>query len=264
MEKWIQTMSRNRPSASESIPVERRRSVVVLRENDKLRLLGDPRGAHLLSDPQAKFVLVPDQPDNPHELVDLLRSQGLLNPGILAIQSPYSTDRYVIADRAMTDFAVQKFLILVNLARVLGATQVSFKSARAYQRDANTKGKGALGRFPFGVSVTHRVEEEIRESLRGDHEFGGGVADIQTARELLKSHNLTGDAKLSSLITLRDGATRLTKQEIVFNGTHEASGNFEVALRIADGLGQAVGVSAEVAHEWQAKVQVEVETLIKF
>ena len=109
---------------------ERRRAVVVLDGGERREILRDPDRVDLLDDTQTAFVTFPDGGGQPDGLADLLRNQDLLRPGTVAVQSPYATDRYVAADRAIAEFTVEKFFILVRLMKLLGATRVSFSNVR--------------------------------------------------------------------------------------------------------------------------------------
>ncbi|MFW5473170.1 hypothetical protein ACOCJ5_07670 [Knoellia sp. CPCC 206450] len=251
-----------------NVPAERRRTVVVLGEGEHKAIIRDPDRVDLIDDPEAQFVTFPGNSGEQNALSELLRTQDLLRPGTLAVQSPYDTERYVAVGEAMTEFTVEKFLILTRLAKVLGAKEVTFEDVRIDQKKSSWTTDGSVSTITTKVEteVNGRIAAQLHERLRGKHVFPGSPPDIAGARELLARLRLTGDPQLATLIELRDGDNAIREQEILLNATREASGNINAALRIAGGPAKLklAGFSSELARQWENKLEVEVRTLVKF
>jgi hypothetical protein len=242
---------------------------MVLDEDDYISILRDPERVDLVDDPEAQIVSFPTGGSGgKQQLAELLRSQDLLRPGTLAIQSPYDTERYVTADSAVTEFTVEKFLILTRLAMLLGATRVAFEEVRVDHSkssiDTNINVKNPS--TSVDASASHAIEAGLRERLRGEHIFPGGAPDIAGARQLLSVSRLAGDPHLVTLIELRDGGNPIERQEIQFNGTREAAGNISAALRVATGPGRLklAGFTGSLKRQWESRIEVEVRTLVEF
>lgn len=251
---------------SSEVPAERRRSIVVMASNDLKTVKRDPNLVDLLDDSEVSFVDVGGAEGT--WLTGLLRDQDLLRPGTVVVQSPYNPDRYLAADLALVELAVEKFLIMTRLAQLLGATKVEFTDVHAEMRKASTAAKGAVQTVASNVSSegTRSIETQVTQKLTGVHKFDGGEPDIEAARELLRRHRLVGDPQLHNLIELRGGPDPVRNQELSISGSREAAGNLTAALRVAGGplRLKLAGFSMDVANQWSSKLEVDVTTKIEF
>lgn len=247
---------------------ERRRVVVVLAAGERRDILRDPDRVDLLEDAQTTFVAFPPEPTDDAALVELLRTQDLLRPGTVAVQNPYATERYAGAGEAVSQFAVEKVLITVRLARLLGATKVSLVDSRADEKHTSMTARVGV-KAPAGTldaSVREQVANEVQQRLQAEYDFEGGPPAVEEARLLLASSRLAGDAELVALVDLRDGPNPIRRQRVQISGSREASRNIEVAVRLAGGRGKVklAGVTIETEKSWKHHVQVDVTTEITF
>lgn len=252
---------------AERLPPERRRSVVILDSGARRTIRRDPDLVDLLDDPETQFVSI--APEEADDLTELLRTQGLLRLGTLVVQSPYNPDRYVPLDTALEEFTVEKFLLLAQLAKLLGAKKVTFEDARADSSTAQASGETNVkySAVEVGTSASRKLESSLRQRLKGEHIFPGGAPDVTAAKKFLADKQLAGDPQLASLIELRSGDNALLSREIIFNGTRESSGNVAAALRVRVGLGAklVLGNLAANAHQSSSgTAEVDVSTRIEF
>jgi len=159
--------------------------------------------------PRATYAAVVDataiSPDD--SLQANLLEQGLLVPGNTLVQNPYRPQEYASIEEAGERFALDKFFIFSLLCQQLGAEAVQIQTIEEIgQNQTRTVNVGGSQRATGGqgeVSGLSATGQKIAAQKDLLDTFHGGEPDIESARDLLRSHRLDGDPILRSLVESR-------------------------------------------------------------
>jgi len=247
-------------------PPERRRVLIVLTAEDARLSRTDPGTVDALDSPEALLVALPErhEPGPPDKLLERLRQSNRLRPGALLVQSPFNVDHYEPADRALAEFAVEKFMLLSRLCSILGATRVTTEHVTSDRRKTTTRGAGtAKVRVQNAqAKVDHELVEWVTSRLQLNDNFRGGVPNISEAQAFLRERGLEDDEELASLVDLRAGENPLTSRQISLSLTRDSSENLRIAAQFT--TMKFLKVDAEFLRQVEDHLDVTIEATIKF
>ena len=196
-----------------------------------------------------------------------LETQGQLINGSLLIKNPYDPDSFELAENAIAAFTDAKYHAMANVARLLGAVEVTLKETRV-ESQIEAWNAQLKGRFRIGdgkASAQREVKKKISALLDVHFVFRGGAPSLEEAREYLERRNLTNDYRLRELLEMRTGASKIIKCELKMSGTKESDSNFASGLELANaGPVKLLQIGASFTKTLQSVKNVEVTTEILF
>lgn len=248
------------------VPAESRRGIIVVTRSQRDILRRDDQGIDIIEDPEILTLTFDPREDG--GIVDNLRRHGLYRVGQVAIQSPYDAHIYSAPENALENFAREKALTFITLAKMLGARTVTVSNVQLVEAGQKTHVDGEVGLAAgaLGATASSRLEERIESSLKGEHLFTGGDADFGAAEELMTRAALWGDPTFRHLVDLRRGHNSLRRHEVVINGTHEATKNLDIGVRVSAPMSKLrlAGLSGDFKQEVSHRYQVEIKSVVEF
>jgi hypothetical protein len=251
----------------------RPRSVLVVRDDHYIRMLGDPNALPLINDVDAMVVPYSHRPEVHEGQVStvrkLLQSSGQLVAGALLIKNPYESGRYEQADHALETFASAKYHAMAEVARLLGARDVSFVEAKIENTVSGWNGGNKL-KVPGLARGQGSIEREVKKNVKGKLDlrlqFPGSAPDPVQASAYLVQHNLQHDPRLQSLVRMRTGDNLVRLYEMTLNGTMESAANVKSALNIASAgpIRDQVTLGGTFIKTAKSIMSIEITTVITF
>jgi len=247
------------------------RSVWIAEDRTYWDIAADPQSVDLLADVDAMIVPYSAAPEVNTDAVirvrELLERAAQWSVGTLLVKNPYDDDSYEPAVTAIETFTSVKYHALSNVARILGATSVSFVDVRVDQSASKWfAGINATVKIAAGEGDASReVKKKVEESLKGVMTFGGGDPDPKAALAYLSRRRLMGDHQLRSLVDMRTGNNPISSYEMVIDGVKESDGNFRSALKLANaGPVKAFDIGGSFSTAVSTLSRVEVRIKIAF
>lgn len=254
------------PDGNSELTSHERRVVLVLNAADKETIRKGGKWPDLLVDPEVTILYLPNRDARLEQLRRNLEGQGMYARGMYT-QSPYDPDVYSTAEDAVVNFSIQKYNILIQLAKLLGAKKVQLEDVRAESSQSDMEGR-VQGKFRLNLDLRARrsVKRQVKERLRAVCSFPGRAPDIGAAELLLDRCRLNGDMQLRSLVELRRGDNAASMVNFSFSHSSSSNGVFDAAIRVSGALGKLniAGASAQVTRKWQRQISVDFETLLSF
>lgn len=243
---------------------EQRRVILVLTDEEARAGRRDAGMVDYFDSDEAAVVTIPNSLSLNDPLVRQLSEQNRLHPGHLLIQSPYNPSKYELADSAVTEFAVAKFMLITRVCQLLGASSVKVDNVIAESRTETIESDASGGTIlqSGSADIDISLSRKVRERLELQDTFAGGNADVEGARSELARAGLAGDATLESLIDMRASGNTLTKREIKLSLTQELSHNLQVAAKYS-GL-KLVRLSTNFKRQVAENVDVILQATITF
>lgn len=251
----------------------RPRSVLVVRDDHYIRMLGDPKALPLLNDVDAMVVPYSHRPQVNDVQVStvrkLLQASGQLVADALLIKNPYESGRYEQADYALETFASAKYHAMAEVARLLGARDVSFVEAKIENTVSGWNG-GTKIKIPGLGRGQGSIDREVRKNVKGKLDmrlqFPGSAPDPEQASTYLVQHNLQHDPRLQSLVRMRTGDNLVSLYEMTLNGTSESAANVKSALSIASAgpIKDQVSIGGTFTKSAESISSIEITTAITF
>jgi len=169
--------------------------------------------------------------------------------GVL-VQNPYDLNDYAkITDeeKSLVELlcanALQKYDIFSEFCKELGATKVVYEFAENNEETASTNVNAEAGNQVVGggvnVALNREMKRKFKIEAKGD--FPGKTPNIEAAKKVLESYNLSQDGHLQSLLKKRTGDNIITREEIVLDMTSDSMKSINVAANIRWGLFNAKG-----------------------
>jgi hypothetical protein len=106
----------------------------------------------------------------------------LLSPGRALVQSPYQTSRYVNADEAAEQFALDKHFLFSEFCMLLGARSVHVSELTAENTDTETKVTLAVG-GGWGTAkgeVVDAARQRLSQQLSLEDTWTDAPCDVPT------------------------------------------------------------------------------------
>ncbi|WP_166867143.1 hypothetical protein [Salinibacterium sp. ZJ70] len=247
------------------------RSILVVEDVTYHEIARDPATVQLLEDVEAMVIPFAAEPELNTQAVlatrTLLREAGQLARGALLVRNPYQERAFEYADTAIESFASEKYLALANVARLLGATRVTYGEVRVEATDstwiAGAKAKVAIGKLDN--ETRRRVEKKVERAIKGEHVFAGGAPDTDAALEYIRRRRLVTDQRLNLLVEMRSGHNLIHRFQMITNGLKESNTNFRAALELANaGPAKAIGAGGSFSHTASRLSSIEITIDIEF
>lgn len=196
-----------------------------------------------------------------------LQNQGQLVKGSLLIKNPYDPDTFELADNAIAAFTDAKYHAMANVARLLGALEITLKETRV-ESHVEAWNAELKARFKIGdgkASAKKEVKKKISALLDVHFEFPGGQPDPVQALEYLERRNLAHDYRLRDLIEMRSGSSQVIKYEMKLSGTRESDSHLACGLELANaGPVKLLQIGASFTKTVESVKNVEITTEILF
>jgi hypothetical protein len=247
------------------------RSVFVADNRLYRAISSDPKSVDLLADDDSMIVPYSARPEVNADAVAAVRKiligAGQLSPEALLIRNPYDEASYELAEYAIESFASAKYHALANVARLLGATSVSFLEAKVEQTNVAwlAEIKSKLQVAGGDAESSSEIKKRVEDSLEGQLAFAGGDAKVDEAVSYLSRRRLLADQQLNALVEMRSGANPMESYQMTFNGTKEATASFRSALNLANaGPVKALGVGAAFSRTVTSVSRIEIRIKITF
>lgn len=201
----------------------------------------------------------------PSRITKMLSEQNLLFEGNVLVQSPFDQNHYALFAEAERTFAVEKFMGITEVCRLLGATQVTISSVERVERK---RGWGAR----IGVFVPQKADAnaetkrttatDLERQLKVIANFDGGEPLIEAAQARLEAMHLSADAELQSLIDGRSGdGLHLKSREVYTNLSEETNRLLTIGLGIdIEGFGKLPGgfdLSDQRSSRYEVRFEVK-------
>lgn len=245
----------------DSVLPKKRKAILVLSPADRERLEYSTEGNDLLLNKNI-YLLVPTD-EIGGSLENSLEISGLLEIGSLLVQNPYETSVYAPLDKALSTFALAKYLHFTTLCGLLGAREVDVEQVEV----RTSKGKQIFKVYNSslyadgGIAGENRTFEEIRNNIKIKSRFDGGKPNIEKAEEHLLQYQLLHDVSMKSLIDQRKGDNPIRSRELILSLSEESKRTFKAIADVnvptyADIQAQLDQVKKEV-YELTLTVRVE-------
>lgn len=219
-------------------PWEAPRVVVALSRADyEWALYGDDR--RRVEIPQGtKLVPVDNYKRYEDPLFGRLQDDGLLEPGNIIVQSPFTPERYELQDQAVFGFQREKLHLVSGFCHLLGATRVQSELSSLDVEVRERSGKLKVGRGAGRVRLLHgeaalklAESESLGQELKLDDRFPGSPPDLVAAAQFLKEHRLL-DPEISGLIQLRSGPNPIDSRTVEISFSGQRDKNLQLASKV--------------------------------
>jgi len=184
-----------------------KRLAIICLDNDNINLLeDDEKGRELLSKTYGSlYILNLDEYSNLSDAGLYLLDDTYLSNGTLLTISPYDTNSYSEIANARDNFSIQKAEYFFEFCQKLGALYVEMKDIQIKQSEdeaqATIKGQG------YGVSgdasYITKKSNELSSKLERKLKLVRCTPNLDSAKKLMLSHNLNGDAIFRELFAMR-------------------------------------------------------------
>lgn len=245
----------------DTVPPLKRKAILVLSPEDLTRLEYAPQGNKLFLNEQLCILELTNKLDG--SLARRIESSGLLETGILLIQSPYDTSDYVPLDRAPSIFALTKYLHFTTLCGLLGAREVLVEQIEVKTLKGKQLFKGSLDSLYLtgNLKGESKLFEEIRNNIGIKSKFDGGQPNLEEAEAHLYKYHMLNDISMKSLIEQRKGRNPIKSRELTLSLSEESRKTLRVIsdIRIpthADLQAQLEQIRKEV-YEFTLTIKVE-------
>lgn len=245
-----------------SVKPSGRRVLVVLPEHEYDKLLHhDPQGT--LHNPQVNVVRYGDVENESilHPVLQKLDRHGLLAPGKVLIQDPFSPDIYYDQVEALRQIALRKHFHLSVICQKLGAKSLKVTQVNVVSKKEKTSGAfdGNVKLFDASGSYAKTLEDKLKQEMKLTEEWSGCDADVEGAGQYLEKYCLDADITLCSLVEMFSSpGNRLSKRTIKMNASSEANRN----LKICAAIGLDAIASLEGSFEKESVKTQDVELTI--
>ncbi|TPG12251.1 translation initiation factor IF-2 N-terminal domain-containing protein [Pedococcus bigeumensis] len=252
-ERDVQVLSGVRVSRLPSkIPAapHRRRVIAVASPN-----FGELRTA---DEQQSVALIIPPTRPPSSELDLSLYRRGLLEPGMVLIQSPLDNTRYQPLDDAAESFALDKLLLYDRVAGLLGATKFSVEELLV-QSDAGSLSVRGGAKAPIGQAKGHfdkSQSDKFQRFMEVGSTNAAGPPDVEAAQRLVDDAGLASEPTLSHLIAVvRDGVRKKT-QTLRLNLTREVSRTLDLGAEVSNQIKIGGSGGVERRHDQVNDVQI--------
>lgn len=198
---------------------------------------------------------------------DHLESEGQLLRGALLIKNPYDPVTFELAENSLEAFTEAKYRATANVARLLGAVEVTCKETRV-ESESQSWNADLKATFKVGdgsANAKREVKKRVHARLDLHYVFSGGEPSPSEALEYLERRNLAHDYRLRDLIEMRTGTHRVVKTELMLSGTRESDSNLACGLELANaGPVKLLEIGASFTTTMQAVKDVEITVEITF
>lgn len=214
----------------------KRRVIAVLTENE-IEGLYDDDPSELLHAPQVHLLNYDEAINEPshHPRLQSLEQRGLLEPGNVLIQNPYSPDEYCLHSDALNQFSLKKHFHMSGLCRLLGATSVAVTQVEVESEKSTVTANVESGGVSASgeVSLERRLAEKLSKEMQLTDKFSGGPPDVGAAREYLERHRLLSDPTMQSLVEIMEGGgNKIYERQLTFNASSEANKNLAICGKL--------------------------------
>jgi hypothetical protein len=221
-----------------------------------------PEGISLLNTPGLAVISWPSAVSS--EVSDLLYSQGLLVPGIRAVQGPYDPRHYAEVSVAREAFAEEKHLAVAEICDLLGATSVEIEHIEI-DTDEGIDRIEISGTTPAGLKAQASINKKIASQLEGRFDlrdrYRPHKADAKAANQLLEEKRLRGDRKLVSLVDSRVRGN-LNERSLTVMVSHNSTSSIQAAAQIK--VPGYVDFNAEYISEIKKRVEYRITYKFSF
>lgn len=243
-----------------------RRVIVVIDDNDYSKLLHHDED-ELLRNTQVSVIRHSDflSGEISHPIIEKLDQRGLIAPGKVLIQDPFSPDIYHEQATALTSISLQKHFHLSVVCKILGAkslkvTQVDVASEQIHRR------ADALVNSPM-VDVDLSYQEKLKQKLSKEMKlceiWSGGEPDIESASRYLDKHGLDSDIPIKSLVDMmHHQGNKLLTREFSFYASSEANKNLEICAKI--GINKINSIKGSFVEESTKLQDIQLRVAIEF
>lgn len=245
------------------------KSVFVTDDATYRKLIDDPKGVILVEDTEALIVPYSAKPEANEALVreirDTLIATGRLESGSLVIKNPFEPKQYEPASSAIETFSMAKYYHFANLAKLLGAKELSFHEA-ANEQQRTTRKMGANVKVANLTDTKASVDQEasaaLKSKLQQNMVFAGSEPEIDQAKAYLEKHFLNFDQQMTSLVDLRSGANPIHSYHVTVNLSKESESTLNVGLALTaklSGIGVNLGGSFKKIGTESSSIEVVTE-----
>lgn len=195
-------------------------------------------------------------------LVRQLAESGLLVPGAVLIQSPMRKDRYYPLESAAAQIALEKLMLLDQVASLLGVTSFEVESAEVRQAGKRLT-VNADGSLPSVGKLAGSGGADTSQSLRSIVAISSKTSprplDIAAAEELVEKYHLGQDVFVQALLdNARNGAFK-SELNVDVSVSREAARAVEAGVKVQAGLKDAPKFGGKA----KASVVTDVQTKLR-
>lgn len=247
------------------------KSVFVADDATYRKLLDDAKGIALVENAEALIVPFSATPQANTDLVtevrDWLIARGQFETGTLLVKNPFEQQQYELAASAVETFSIAKYFHFANLAKLLGARELSFHEANVEQSKQQTKVAAEPKARGVSVKATvdHAASAELKSQLRQKMDFPGSEPAIEEAYAFLQKHFLNFDQQMVSLIELRSGNNPIQEYHVTINLSKESESTLKVGLALTEKLSTfGIGLSSSMSRAASESQSIDVTIDITF
>lgn len=205
------------------IPAYRRRILLIGTAADLSRLRLHKETRRFLVNPSARFLTIDDGVETNDPIVRAIADKGLLQPGILLIQSLSVPDQYMRLSNISDRTAEGKLDVSVRVCQLLGAERVEIrhaefnteKSSHSHASDAK-----AVGLATGDVKTSSNTTKVGSLRVRSSWTFSGGQPQVADADRALAASGLKDEA-LQSMIDFFRSYNRPKSHEFEISTSEE-------------------------------------------
>jgi hypothetical protein len=185
----------------------------------------------------------------------------------MVLVSPHNPNVYLDVNTCRIDFTLEKYKHLIELCQILGAKSVKIVEIKIQERNSIKNIILGFKSPTYSGSLKGKEEElaSIKDKLRMDTNFPGGMPDYQRAKKYLKSRNLLGDIFLESLLEMKspenhaNNPLNFLSKEICM--TENLQKSFELIGKLKFPIGQFSANFSSISKE---KTDIYIKTEITF